>query len=170
MHATTSARTKITKLSVLALATVAVTISAAGCSGGGTDKPADQSQPGAGSSARPKTTTSAPPKFTGVRHKLPTGKALTNDPDLYKTVKLTTCRKSDSGWQASGTAKYTGKQPAEIRVLVFFTDPQARAIDSAKGVVTAKPGETVSWHASRKFKAQKADCVVRAVAASRPKP
>jgi hypothetical protein len=146
------------------LAAAAVTVGAAACSGGGADQPVGHA-PARTSSAAPERMTSAPPEFTGVRHKLPTGKALANDPDLYKTVAMRTCHRTDSGWQASGTATNRGKKAVTYRVLVFFTDAQARAIDSANGTVTVKSGQRATWHASRKFKAGKVSCVVRAVRA-----
>jgi hypothetical protein len=114
-----------------------------------------------------------PPPFAGAEHKLPKGKALRNDPDLYKAVALTGCERSADGWRATGTIKTdtgtagdTGEGGASrgVSILVLFTDAQARAIDSARTTVDVTAGETTDWTAAKAFSAPaEVDCVVRAV-------
>lgn len=104
------------------------------------------------------------PKFVGVQHPLPSGRALANRPDMYKDVLQTGCASVPGGWQTRGTAENTTARPLAFKVLVFFTDAQARIIDSASTTVTVGPKKKATWTAERQFKAPKGtQCVVRAV-------
>jgi hypothetical protein len=110
------------------------------------------------------TTSGTPAAFTGIKHTLPTGKALRNDPDLYRTVTLNGCTRDGGGWLATGTAENRTKRAQRYAVLVFFTDAQARTVDWARARVTVVPGEHETWRASRRLQGNDIRCVVRAVA------
>jgi len=104
------------------------------------------------------------PAFSGVRHPIPTGSALASDPDLYGRVALTGCGATSDGWKATGTMRNPGSSRTTASILVLFTDPQARTIDSATTTVETKAGDTVSWIARRAFSAPPGTrCVIRAV-------
>jgi len=135
----------------------AAVLSTAACTGGSSD---DGQKPTG-------TTVTAPPPFTGVQSKLPRGKALSNDPDLYQNVALTGCKKSGGGWQASGTAKNTGNEDIEFEVVVFFTDAQARTVDWARAKVSVGADSTEAWRVERPLDGlTDARCVVRAVSSA----
>jgi len=135
----------------------AVALGATACTGP-SPKPTDAGdQTGAARTATP------PPPFTGVRHALPDGDALANDPELYKNVALEKCERTSKGWTAKGTVANPGSAAASYSILVFFTDPQARALDSARTTVTVPAGASHDWTAKRDFSADGVKCVVRAV-------
>ena len=109
-----------------------------------------------------------PPTFSGVRHPLPTGSALANDPELYGRAELTGCAAVSGGWKASGTLKNPGAAEVAAVIVVLFTDAQARAVDSATAEVRVSAGRTGTWSATRAFRAPEGTrCVLRAV---RPAP
>lgn len=111
------------------------------------------------------TTAPEAPAFSGVQHRLPSGKALRNSPALYEQVDLTGCEGFALGWRATGTARNAGTDTQVFRVLVLFTDAQARAVDSASTTVTVPAGSTRTWIAARQFETTPGtSCVVRAVA------
>ncbi|WGX97604.1 hypothetical protein [Nocardioides sp. L-11A] len=104
------------------------------------------------------------PTFVGVQHKLPTGKALKNVPDLYEQVALTGCEATDGGWAATGTAGNRSGEDLRLTVLVLFTDAQARIVDSAATTVAVPAGGSEAWTAERAFTAPDGtQCLVRAV-------
>lgn len=134
------------------------------CSGG--DDPSDQvNRPGARSaSTSGAADLTPPPELRRGRHPLPEGKALTNDPELYDDVALTGCRRTPQGWRAGGTVENTGAEPREYSIVVFFTDAQARAVDSATATVAVRPGDDRRWTAQRRFDGpDDVRCLVRAV-------
>ncbi|MCR1786055.1 hypothetical protein KVF89_26205 [Nocardioides carbamazepini] len=140
-----------------ACAATAAVLTLSACSGGSTDAEAD-------AEARATPAERPAPAFTGVRHELPTGAALDNDPDLYEHVAQTGCEATADGWKAEGSAENTGTEARTFVVLVLFTDPQGRSVDSASASVTVGPGETGDWIAERDFDAPAGTlCVVRAV-------
>ncbi|WP_157537128.1 hypothetical protein [Nocardioides sp. Root190] len=104
------------------------------------------------------------PEFSGVQHRIPSGTALRNDPELYQHVALTGCDPTADGWRAVGTAHNPGSGELTFDVLVFFTDAQARIVDSATTTVTVSAGSTTTWTARRRFETTPGTaCVVRAV-------
>lgn len=154
--------------SVGAAAALAVTLAGCGSSGHSNAKGAASANPpsAATGTAKPSTkiTGKRAPKFVGVQHPIPSGKALANIPDMYKYVLKTGCSSITGGWQAVGTARNTTAEPLPFKILVFFTDAQARIVDSASTTVSVPAKATGHWTASRRFKAPKGtQCVVRAV-------
>jgi hypothetical protein len=148
--------------SIMVVLVTAAVLSAAGCTSGSSDDKADAAHPS--NAPTTQSTASPPPKFIGVAHKLPKGKALRNDSDLYKTVGLETCEKTAHGWQAGGTVDNPTGKEVGYAITVFFTDPQARTVDSALATLTVDAGASATWQAARSFKAPKhTRCVVRAV-------
>jgi hypothetical protein len=149
----------------------AVALGAAACTSQG-DRDGESDATRKAGTATPTASATPPPTFAGVEHKLPKGKALRNDPDLYKTVALTGCERSADGWRATGTiAKDTGRagKAAAVSILVFFTDAQARAIDSARTTVEPSPEGPTPWTAGRAFDTPShVRCVVRAVSGDAP--
>ncbi|MDQ6523248.1 hypothetical protein RB608_06535 [Nocardioides sp. LHD-245] len=140
-----------------ACAATAVLLALSACSGGSPDHEAE-------AEARAKPAERPAPDFVGVQHELPDGAALDNDPDLYEHVTQTGCEATTEGWRAEGTAENTGTEEQAFSVLVLFTDPQGRSVDSAATSVTVGPGETGDWIAERDFDAPAGTlCVVRAV-------
>ncbi|WP_436697872.1 hypothetical protein [Nocardioides sp. BYT-33-1] len=130
-------------------------------SGGAPSRPTDEPSGADGSATTARRTA---PAFTGTQHAIPTGAALDNVPDLYELVAQTGCEATADGWRAEGTAANPGTAEQGFTVLVFFTDPQARIVDSASATVTVAPGETGTWTAERAFAAPAGtSCVVRAV-------
>jgi len=144
---------------LVAAASVLVTIAGlvACSSAGGVSDPALSS---------PRATATAPPTFTGVQHPIPTGEALKNEPKEFEQIRLTGCSATASGWKSAGTAHNATNTKIEYRVVVLFTDAQARAIDSASVNVVVPAGQTRTWTASRTFSAPEGTrCVVRSVRA-----
>jgi hypothetical protein len=154
-------RRALAAVRVTALAAVAAALALTGCSGSGagTAPPTPVvRQTGPDPSLRP------PPSFAGVQHVLPSGTALTNDPDLYKDATLTACSATSKGWRGAGTLRNTGDHAITATVVVLFTDAQARDIDSASSKVQVAAGATARWTAARAFDApQGTRCVLRAV-------
>lgn len=140
-----------------ACAATAALLTLTACSGGSPDAEAD-------AEARAMPPERSAPAFTGVRHELPKGAALDNDPDLYEHVTPTGCAATADGWRAEGTAENAGTEEQGFAVLVLFTDPQGRTVDSATAELSVAPGETGDWIAERDFDAPAGTlCVVRAV-------
>ncbi|WP_181410718.1 hypothetical protein [Nocardioides humi] len=111
-----------------------------------------------------KTPGQPPEEFAGVQHRLPKGAALRNVPALYEQVALTGCAAKADGWRAEGTADNADPEALTFAVVVFFTDPQARIVDSATTTVAVAPGGSGTWTAEREFEAPAGTrCVVRAV-------
>lgn len=155
-------RRPVQRLIIGALALVIAAGVTACTSGGGPSHPT--SLPSTARTHGPDTAATPPPKFSGIRHPLPSGAALKNDPNLYKTIRLTDCGATGAGWKAVGTAHNPTRQAIEYRIVVVFTDAQARAIDSADTTLTVPVGRTREWTGARKFKAPDGTrCVVRAV-------
>jgi hypothetical protein len=112
----------------------------------------------------PSSPVSAPPTFSGTQHRLPTGAATKNNPQLYKNVSLTGCSATAHGWKGTGTATNTTSRAIDYSVLVLFTDAQARDIDSATATIRVPARTSAHWTAARKFAAPKnVQCVIRAV-------
>jgi hypothetical protein len=108
------------------------------------------------------------PAFSGVQHRIPSGDALRNDPELYDHVALTGCDATSDGWKAVGTAHNPRSGELALDVLVFFTDAQARVVDSASTTVSVSAGSTTTWTARRQFETTPGTtCVVRAVSRGR---
>lgn len=153
---------------LVALVVVAAVIStAAACSGSGSEDAGETTKPGQSEEVTP----TPPPRFTGKQHKLPRGDALRNDPDLYDEVALTACTKSAGRWHATGSASNPRGRRSGYRVLVYFTDPQARTLDWARARVTVAAGSSGTWRVARRLEADvQVRCVVRAVDnAARPR-
>lgn len=150
----------------------AVALGATACSSGGagdTTTPDPSTSPSASASAAASAAPlTPPPTFTGVEHKLPEGKRLRNDPDLYETVALEACTKVEGGgWRAEGSATNATDEDLDYSILVFFTDAQARIVDFARAEVEATAGGTAQWTATKTFRTPgKVNCVVRAVTAA----
>ncbi len=123
-------------------------------------EPAEQTAPPVlGRSPRKKA-----PGFVGVQHAIPMGAALTNVPRLYEQVTLTGCGATADGWQATGTAANESSTEQTLRVLVLFTDAQARTVDSASTTVTVPVDSSETWTAEQKFSAPEGTrCLVRSV-------
>jgi len=136
----------------------AAALSAAACTSDDTTK-----TPPTDARESPAPSLTPPPTFGGVQHELPTGDALANDPDLYKNVALEGCEQTADGWQATGAATNDSGDELTYGILVFFTDAQARTVDSAQTTVTVAPGGTESWTAAQQFTGEGIQCVVRAV-------
>lgn len=135
---------------------------------GGDHGRGDQGRGSSGSGGRPGSTDGGGPEvpaFAGVHHRLPTGHALHNDPALYEQVTLTRCAATASGWRATGSATNPGADHLDVAVLVFFTDAQARVVDSASTTVSVPAGSTSTWTAEREFDTSPGTtCAIRAVA------
>lgn len=160
-------RPALRALRPVALVTVAV-LGVAGCSGssGGAHQADETKRSLTSAQADPKL--SPPPAFVGIAHPLPSGRALANDPALYRTVRLTGCGRSANGWTATGTAHNPSGRSVGFRVLVLFTDHRHRDIDSATAMVEVPTTATRTWHATKSFAAPAGtQCVIRAVSARR---
>ena len=104
------------------------------------------------------------PAFSGVRHPLPKGRELRNVPTMFEQVRLTRCEPTGDGVEVSGRAVNPTPATVGYRVLVFFTDAQARAVDSAVARVSVRPGRDAPWTVERTFDPPRGvRCVVRAV-------
>jgi hypothetical protein len=125
------------------------------CTGGA--RPAPHRTPTASASIQP------PPTFTGLKRPLPSPEQLTNDPALYRDVTLTGCTRTKDGWRATGTAANAGSEKAGYRIIVFFTDAQARTLDYARTSVEVPAGKTTTWTATRPLHLNGVHCVIRAV-------
>ncbi|GGK67250.1 hypothetical protein Sme01_09750 [Sphaerisporangium melleum] len=84
----------------------------------------------------------------------PLPKKIANDPEVRRNVALTKCAAMPGGWEARGTARNPGGKPVTYKIVVFFTTTQATTLDYAQALVKVPPGETVDWHASKKFRAE----------------
>lgn len=151
------------------IVSVAVAVSATatlvGCgSSGHNDKASSPKSTPTSNKSVGKITGNKAPKFVGVQHPIPKGKALDNVPDKYKYVHQTGCSAIPGGWKAIGTAQNATGKSQTFQVLVFFTDAQARIVDSATATVSVPSNSKGTWTAERQFKAPKGTlCVVRAV-------
>jgi hypothetical protein len=153
-------RQRPTRLLTGLLALGVVVVSAAACT---PNSPRPNNASGA-SPTSSRVSATPPPTFSGTQHPLPSGKALTNEPDLYKIVSLTGCSAQPHGWRATGTADNKGRASLKLTIVVLFTDAQARDIDSATTTVHAAPGKNSPWTAARTFRAPAGTrCVIRAV-------
>jgi hypothetical protein len=142
-----------------------------------TSSPRTSSRASSGTSSGPTSARSAtgtvpatpPPSFAGTAHRLPSGTALANDPDLYKTVALTSCTRTADGWAGHGTATNPTGTAIDYAIVVLFTDAQARDIDSASVSITVPARHQGTWTATRAFAAPTGTrCVVRAVHPAAP--
>lgn len=90
--------------------------------------------------------------------------AVPNDNAARKNVTMSSCKASDGGWQASGTAKNPTDQPADYTVTVFFTTSGGTVIGTGQSDVTVKPGAEEPWTVSSSFHAPSdTRCVLRGV-------
>ncbi|GAA5108486.1 hypothetical protein GCM10023339_07570 [Alloalcanivorax gelatiniphagus] len=170
---TPRSRTQRIAQSVATTSALAVLVLTAGCSSG--PDPAGDIDTTSGEGGDTRATASKeseesaspvepPPEFGGVGHKLPAGKDLENDADLYQTVALTDCASSSAGVEATGTVENNTVDEVDYTIVVIFTDPQARMVDSATARISVEPGAEATWRAGRTFEAPKGvECVVRAV-------
>jgi hypothetical protein len=106
---------------------------------------------------RPSSTQSTPgpeissPPFVGVQGPIPDAADINGDPDLRNHVMMTGCTQTPNGWQATGTAKDVSSGPLTYKIVVIFTDAQARAITSATTTVPVAAGATGTWTAGTDF-------------------
>lgn len=96
--------------------------------------------------------TSSPP-FVGVQGPIPNATDINGDPDLRNNVLMTGCTQTANGWQGSGTAKNVSSTTQTYKIVVTFTDAQARAITSATTTVTVAAGASGTWTAGTDFAA-----------------
>ena len=85
-------------------------------------------------------------------------------PSVPRSVAITSCKRVDGGWSATGTAANPGAEDASYTVTIFFTTKQATAVDFALTTVSVPAGGTVTWTASKQFAAPDGTlCVLRGV-------
>ncbi|WP_157487569.1 hypothetical protein [Leifsonia sp. Root112D2] len=149
---------------VAAACALVIAAALAACTSGEGGTQHTETPPAAAGSSK---TVNPPPTFSGVQHPLPTGSALKNVPERYQEVRLTGCAASVGGWKSAGTAHNATSKSFDYRIVVLFTDAQARTVDSAATTVTVPAGSTRDWEASSEFTPPKGTrCVVRAVRAA----
>lgn len=111
--------------------------------------------------------TALPP--VSPQHPIPGTDELADDPALRTSILLTGCEAAENGWQGRGTAANSGAEDATYKVVVFFTDPYSRVVDSSSIEVAVPAGGTVDWAAAQQFTAPEGvQCVLRAVSAVSP--
>jgi hypothetical protein len=91
------------------------------------------------------------PPFVGVQGPIPDAATINGDPDLRNHVTMTGCTQTANGWQGTGTAKNVSTADLTYKIVVIFTDAQARAITSAATTVTVAAGATGTWTAGTDF-------------------
>jgi hypothetical protein len=101
------------------------------------------------------------PAFGGVQGEVIASEDIANDPLLFADVALTGCAASDAGYAATGTATNARAEAQDYRIVVNFTDAQARAITSVVVDVTAEAGAAAEWTADAEITAPEGtNCVI----------
>lgn len=143
---------KRTNLLIATLAVVAW--GAAGCQGGSGDE--------AGESPPPSNAPVALPSGVAGATAVPT--AVQNKTESRKNVKVSDCKATPDGWQASGTANNPGKAKTKYTITVFFTTKGGTVIGTGQTKVDVKPRADSEWSIASKFKpAPDTQCVLRGV-------
>jgi len=100
---------------------------------------------------------------TAVATKIPTKVA--NDIELRKDVQLSSCKRIEGGWGASGTATNPGTKPVDYTITIFFTTTKATVVSTGATDITVDPGDEQHWSVNKRFAANpKMLCVLRGVA------
>jgi hypothetical protein len=106
------------------------------------------------------------PAFGGVQGEVVPSEDVENDPLLFADVAMDSCEATDGGYTATGTAINERDTDQSYRIVVNFTDAQARAITSSVVDFTAAAGETATWEAPAAFEAPEGTtCVIVGVGA-----
>jgi hypothetical protein len=79
-----------------------------------------------------------------------------------RLVTVSSCKKVDGGWQASGSAKGANGKSAKYTVTVFFTTKQATVQAFGSTKVAVPSGQSKDWSVTSKFAAADGtQCVLR---------
>lgn len=92
--------------------------------------------------------------------------AIPNDPAARQNVQLTSCKKGDGAWTASGTAKNATADKVTYHVTVSFTTTKGTVIERQVTDVPVDAGGTAQWQVSggQDSKEKTLRCVLRGVA------
>lgn len=110
-------------------------------------------------------TQSTTPAFGGVQGEIPAMDEIANDPELRNHVRLTGCEQTSGGWSGDGTAANPTATDATYRLVILFTDAQARTVTSSTIDLPVPAGADVAWTAEAAFTpSEGTSCVLAGVA------
>jgi|GEM_PF-3160448 len=133
-----------------------------GCAVSGPTVP-PTTQPSAASPAASSTPAPSLPQGVTAATNVPT--AVPNDADLRKSVTITKCAATKTGWAAHGTAINKQKTSKTYKIAIFFTSASATVLHTDSTTVTVEPGSKGTWEVDAKFAAPEGTlCVLRGVA------